>query len=834
MRISSISRTEDRWFRGVALLLAVVGMWMLASCGACPQVASSDDQRDELSRLQLRCVGQALDEQACRSYVIAAANSERIEEARQALASLEKTNGSSWLPPYLLGELEFRAGRPLDSRDHYRRCLERARRGEAARGESRCLNRLGGIALLEHDAAEGRRLFGQALEAARRSEDPRLEAIVLSNLARLDRDAGKFHRARATMEQVVEALQRAGAEDLLRSALYNLGEIERQLGLYRAAERRFEEVSRLALAAGDRQTVVYCTIGSGLVLLEQEEIEQALALFDRAAAEGEELGEHKLAAHAALLAGLARIRLGRLDEAAEDLQRRVLGRDPSWDELRLRRLVYLAEAQRRRGHLDEAQEAFDEASAIAAGRDVPAELFDIYLGRAMLYRARGEHDAAVGEARAAVELVDGLRELLPDPSERARFVHAWADAYLVLAACLVVRDGRLSEEVFSTVEAAHARSLREAMNAAGIGRRMPRQVGLAGLQRRLRQGEMLVEFLLGEEESLLLAIGRDRREVHFLPSRRELSRRVASLRAVLLQPLTSAGARLEPGAAFRRYVRVGYGLFETLLGTQVERLSSIERLLIVPDRDLYLLPFDALPLEAVDGDNRAAFLGGRHVTEYLPSATFLARVPARERPQRVLLLMASSDGSAAAPRGLAFGEQEAKGVTGAYAAGAVTVVRGSRAVAAALRESRFEAYGVLHLIAHARYEPGRGPQLVLGRMDNGESRLVSAAEIASLGPFPPLVVLSACDTARGEIVAGEGILGFFRALTLAGARQLVAGLWPTGDADTARLMARFHHHGARGESPSRAMFSARREVMTDRPHPFNWAGFVVYGPDPTR
>jgi len=101
-----------------------------------------------------------------------------------------------------------------------------------------------------------------------------------------------------------------------------------------------------------------------------------------------------------------------------------------------------------------------------------------------------------------------------------------------------------------------------------------------------------------------------------------------------------------------------------------------------------------------------------------------------------------------------------------------------------------------------------------------------------------LVVLSACETARGRISAGEGVIGLTWALFVAGAPTSVVSQWKVETASTAALMLAFHralrseaHGNGTLFSTARALQSAELRTFRDPryAHPFYWAGFVVMG-----
>ena len=116
-----------------------------------------------------------------------------------------------------------------------------------------------------------------------------------------------------------------------------------------------------------------------------------------------------------------------------------------------------------------------------------------------------------------------------------------------------------------------------------------------------------------------------------------------------------------------------------------------------------------------------------------------------------------------------------------------------------------------------------------GRPQDGALRL---HEIYNLKLNADLVVLSACQTALGKEVRGEGLVGLTRGFMYAGAQRVAATLWRVDDSATAELMSHFYRFMLKDKlSPSAALHAAQLEVMKQKrwQAPYFWAGFVLIG-----
>ena len=124
------------------------------------------------------------------------------------------------------------------------------------------------------------------------------------------------------------------------------------------------------------------------------------------------------------------------------------------------------------------------------------------------------------------------------------------------------------------------------------------------------------------------------------------------------------------------------------------------------------------------------------------------------------------------------------------------------------------------------------------RLSSGdEDGVLTALEASSLDlQGTELVVLSACETALGDVSAGDGVYGLRRALVIAGAESQVMTLWRVDDAASRDLMEGFYKRLRAGEGRAEALRQSQLALLKDprRAHPFFWAAFIQSRGAPSR
>jgi CHAT domain-containing protein/Tfp pilus assembly protein PilF len=376
----------------------------------------------------------------------------------------------------------------------------------------------------------------------------------------------------------------------------------------------------------------------------------------------------------------------------------------------------------------------------------------------------------------------------------------------------------------------------------------PRPLDLAGARAALDPGTVLLAWSVGKERSFLFVVqpagvpgvGLDVFPIALGDA--ALRKEVESFRLLLKDPRSDRAA-LEAQA--RR-------LYDLLVRPAEARITAAERLLLSADGPLHTLSFPALMRE------------GRYFIEWKPlhsslSATVYAemaqsRPPRRDPGEKQLIAFgdpsyrpltpeASADPEVreAVRNGLAFlplpsSGREVKAIAALYPEAEVYLGREATEERAKSigKESRLVHFAC-HGILDERFPLNSALALTLPKeqaegQDNG---LLQAWEIfESVRLEADLVTLSACDTALGREMGGEGLLGLTRAFQYAGARSVLASLWGVSDASTARLMKRFYGYLRAGQSKDEALRAAQIDHIREKPgssHPFYWAAFQLSG-----
>ena len=427
---------------------------------------------------------------------------------------------------------------------------------------------------------------------------------------------------------------------------------------------------------------------------------------------------------------------------------------------------------------------------------------------------------------------------------------------------------------------------------AYAGLTQPVPLRLESIRERVLDGDtVLLEYALGEKRSWMWAVSKDDLISAPLPPAAEIER-VAQRLFERLSARPAAGAAAAGAAATIDGEAADLG--RILLGPIASRLRGPwrdRRLAVVAPGALEYIPFVILPVPAPPGGPPAGTrrLIDDHEIVGLPSASVLdlLRRQVRERrpaPGRLAILgdpvfaaddprvraaagatatataaatalsipaamstpaaqpaslsreALASTGTRGFPR-LAFSRDEARAIAALLPEADVLTATDFRASRALAMDGTLGRYRIVHIATHGLLNTTH-PELsglVLSLVDESgrpQDGFLRLQDIYNLDLSADLVVLSACRTALGRRVAGEGLVGLARGFMYAGAPRVVASLWQVDDSATAELMTAFYR-GLLNEGlrPAAALRAAQRRLAAQprSSAPFFWAGFTLQG-----
>lgn len=373
------------------------------------------------------------------------------------------------------------------------------------------------------------------------------------------------------------------------------------------------------------------------------------------------------------------------------------------------------------------------------------------------------------------------------------------------------------------------------------------EISLSEVQKRLSDREAVIHYTLGDSAWYAFVITSDK---------------INGYRWTPDSSLESAAHRLRralAGLDFSGYADPASRLYDGLI--RPLNVTEMSRLIIVPDRFLHHLPFEALLIRppfrssSIPDFSKLPYLIHQSSIQYVPSAAMIQRSTKKESPSllavapvfddsaswRVVIRSVDAQESDSTKRGagrlvaLPFSRQEVETIADLFRSRGhrQTVFLSRQATKSNFIASCGEAR-IIHIATHG-FLNGKNTRLsgivFAAGVDSAEPVLY-VPEIYNLKMHAELVTLSACKTGLGDIVRGEGIIGLTRALTYAGARRTLVSLWPVADRATSDLMVGFYGYLLEGNEYPDALRKVKLELIREGKYAFpgDWASFVLIGP----
>jgi CHAT domain-containing protein len=383
------------------------------------------------------------------------------------------------------------------------------------------------------------------------------------------------------------------------------------------------------------------------------------------------------------------------------------------------------------------------------------------------------------------------------------------------------------------------------------------------VQQALDDSTLIMEYFLGDAKAYLFLISKRKLDVRSLPSHAKIAAAATSL---------ARSIRMVDYDGFLGSARQVYSYVISPAGRAI---AAYSRLVIVPDKILSTIPFEAL-VPGPDGlsDTRQNFstlsyLVKSHEISVAPSAslfcesiegvnqthavggTFAGFAPVFRESTGTGLILASNrfaegldtthlrsisvDGKRF--RELPYSDVEVTGIAGKFAERGLpsrTFVNENASEENFKRNAPL--FSFLHVATHGlvnAQDPNCSALLLAQPSDttSGEDGVLYAAEAYNLNLNAELVVLSSCESGIGRFVTGEGVYALMRGFLYSGARNIMYSLWQVMDHHTSELMQMFYEGVLKGWRFGKALQMAKIGMLAKErtAFPFCWAGFVLIG-----
>lgn len=716
-------------------------------------------------------------------------------------------------------------------------------------------------------AASGReqealRFYRRLIRIARMLRDAKLEAYALTDVGMIYESLGNFEQARGCYDRAVligKSLHHPRVQAYSQARLGTL-----YLRMNRPKEARAQQDAALALMrqAGDQA-------GEALILYNIARLKQRQGEFDNALADVQQIIQAAEAQRAEVL--------------SSDLKSSYFSSIHRNYELLIDLMMQQHTRQPAAGHDIAALEASELGHARSLGEmlaqaranlreGVPAELLEKESVALVNLRKKAAEEMALRETRFKLtqtrsEGGDNQAEKL---SQNTRALESVSHEITELTA----RLDQATTEITANMPKKYASLLRA-----------PR-ISFKQLQDKLLDSDSLaLEYSLGEDRSYLWIIGPNSFTSHLLPGRAEIDREAQAFYKALtsIPKAQKEGGRPQRSRTNLKIFNDARDKLSRTLLAPIEGIVGHKRLVIVPDGALEYVPFAAL----VEPKSNQPLVVA-HELAMLPSLSVLLgmreEISSRSSAPKTLAILAdpvveehdprlaekqtgmgsrSRLRTGSTRRGLSalegvrdplassvgvdealnfvrlpFAAEEAAMLTTLVPENDRLVATGFDANRQAASSEALSQFRIIHFATHGLldFKHPRLSCLVLSRFDqNGQPQdgYFRLQDVYNLRLSADLVVLSACQTALGKEIRGEGLMGLTRGFLYAGAARVVASLWNVDDNASAKLMERFYRKmlGPEKMTPSAALRAAQIEMMREErwQDPYYWAAFVLQG-----
>ncbi|MEQ9234165.1 CHAT domain-containing protein [Coleofasciculus sp. E2-BRE-01] len=717
---------------------------------------------------------------------------------------------------YQVGVQQYQQGQFREALETFQTAFVIFRETGERQGEGATLNYIGAVYLNLGQYPQALEYFQQALAIRTEISDKAGEGSTLNNIGAVYNDLGEYPRALEYFQQALAIRTEIGNKAGEGSTLNNIGAVYNDLGEYPQALENYQQALAIAQDIGDRAGEGSTLNNIGTVYHSLGEYPQALESFQQALAIAQDIGNKAGEGSKLNNIGAVYNDLGEYPQALENYQ-----------------------------------QALAIRTEIGDKRGEGTTLNNIGL----VYNAQGNYSQAETTLFAAIEALESLRQRDLKDDQKISIFEQQDHTYRFLQQALVAQNK--FDKALEISERSRGRALVELLDSK-LSQNSSNQANIKPptlpeiKQIAQKQKATLVQYSTMGDEAIYIWVIKPTGETAFkqvdlksldtsLQDLVTTSRDNIGVRSRSLFDVTVVNPQSENSTEKLRQ------LHQILIAPITDLLPKDpnERVIFIPQDSLFLVPFPALQ------DEQSKYLVEKHTILTAPAIQVLDLT----RKQKHNTQNSTGDvlvvGNPTMPKieigelvanltPLPGAEREANQIADFFNTEALT---GSQATKATVMEKMQQAR-IIHLATHGLLHDFKGfgvpgaialapnppSSLSKGGQEEGDvvDGLLTAGEIFDMKLSADLVVLSACDTGRGDI-KGDGVIGLSRSLISAGVPSILVSLWAVNDESTAFLMTEFYRNLQQNPDKAVALRQAMLTTMKQYPNPKQWAAFTLIG-----
>ena len=718
-------------------------------------------------------------------------------------------------------------------------------------GEAACYTNLGNVYQSVGEYEKARQHLEKSLLIKKEIGDRNGEATCYTNLGNVYQSVGEYEKARQHLEKSLLINKEIGDRNGEATCYANLGNVYQSVGEYEKASQYYEKSLAISRTIDDRQMIASCYLSLGGELYSRGKYSKANEYNKKAFVLLTDSGNRHGLAHFYLIQGNVELAVGTSNKAKEYFENALaISKETGDSPTEAIGYLYLGRFFIAQSSYDRAEEYIRKALYLSEKIGDIERQFHSLKEIANIRMKEGKIQEAISYFLSGIEKCEEIRRSLGDNDQ---FKISFSDRNICshrTLSMLLCEIGNPTEALYVS-ELSRARALADLLSAQyslenKISPDRRARAGLEDIVAKERDHTCLyVSYVCCRIYLWILKAGRvahfQEIKGHDLMSKEGLSQHLDEFFnfrsfGVLPEELCEDNHEV---SRFRNESK-GQGpkmnlpICYKLLIAPVAALLKGPEIIIVPDRDLYQIPFAALT------DESEKYLLQSFRIRIVPSLTTLKLIdesPADYHCQTGALIVGNPDVGEVHFKGrltkisrLPWAENEAR-IVGEKLG--VEPLIGQQATKEAVLQA-MNSVALIHIAAHGDAERGEIALAPSFRRPNGipqeDVYLLTMTDISRIQVRAKLVVLRCCHSARGKTKA-EGAVGIARAFLGSGARSVLVALWALDDKSTEQLMTHFYDHLVAGQSAGESLHEAMKWMISQGYDVNQWAPFILIGDD---